>query len=239
MRLVIEREGGFDVIENSDDIKRIEPQNDGVRVTFMDSTDEFYPVADHAAACRLSAAIAVRCGVLVEPLAVQEEPEADGLEDAAADDAMGAAMAALVRKNTTSRRAVTASQWVTGEPPKDGRLYVVRDRGGVRIVAWCGVSGGWWAGESGLLVATEIREHMLAPISDAPAVSVDGASEWTQGEPPKDGRWYVVALHREGNGYGMPPSLAAWYGGRWLRCDAEPETAVAWHLPTPVPGVPS
>ena len=135
--------------------------------------------------------------------------------------------------------SVTASQWVTGEPPKDGRLYVVRDRGGVRIVAWCGVSGGWWAGESGLLVATEIREHMLAPISDAPAVSVDGASEWTQGEPPKDGRWYVVALHREGNGYGMPPSLAAWYGGRWVRCDAEPETAVAWHLPTPVPGVPS
>jgi len=176
MRLVIEREGGFDVIPESDHVKRIDVQNYGVKVSFLDDTggewSEVYPVADHAAACRLSAAIAVRCGVLVEPLAEQEEPEADGLEDAAADDAMGAVMAGLVRQNTTSRRVTTAGEWVAGEPPKDGR-------------------------------------------------------------------WYVVALHREGNGYGMPPSLAAWYGGRWVRCDAEPETAVAWHLPTPVPGVPS
>jgi hypothetical protein len=148
MRLVIEREGGFDVIEDSDTITRIDVQSFGVKVTFVDDTggewSEVYPVADHAAACRLSAAIAVRCGTLVEPLASSPESLSEG-----------------------------------------------------------------------------------------------ASSQWVAGEPPRDGRWYVVALHRGGSGYGMPPSLAAWYGGRWVRCDAEPETAVAWHLPTPVPGVPT
>jgi len=167
MRLVIEREGGFDVVEDSDAITKIDVQNYGVKVTFVDDTggewSEVYPVADHAAACRLSAAIAVRCGVLVEPLA--EQPG------------------------------------VVTEP-------VMFDGGEV--------------------------------ITPPPNPRWEGAkrSQWVAGEPPKDGRWYVVALHREGNGYGVPPSLAAWYGGRWVRCDAEPETAVAWHLPTPVPRVP-
>jgi hypothetical protein len=76
MRLVIEREGGFDVIEDSDAITKIDVQSYGVKVEFKkrageawDSWDEVYPVKDHAAACRLSAAIAVRCGVLVEALA--------------------------------------------------------------------------------------------------------------------------------------------------------------------------
>ena len=171
MRLVIEREGGYVVVESSE-IATIDICSDGVDILMRDKTMWSIERETLDKSIALADAIAARCGVLVEPLTVQEEPEADGLEDAAADDAMGAAMAGLARKNTTPWRAVTASQWVAGEPPKDGR-------------------------------------------------------------------WYVVALHREGNGYGMPPSLAAWYGGRWVRCDAEPETAVAWHLPTPVPGVPS
>ncbi len=167
MRLVIEREGGFDVIEDSDAITKIDVQNYGVKVSFLDDTggewSEVYPVADHAAACRLSAAIAVRCGVLVEALA--EQPGV-----------------------VTESVMFDGGEVIT--PPPNPR---------------------WEGGKR---------------------------SQWAQGEPPKDGRWYVVALHREGNGYGTPPSLAAWYGGRWLRCDAEPETAVAWYLPTAVPGVP-
>ena len=168
MRLVIEREGGFDVIPESDHVKRIDVQNYGVKVSFLDDTggewSEVYPVADHAAACRLSAAIAVRCGVLVEPLAEQEEPEADGLEDAAADDAMGAAMAALVRKNTTSRRVVTASQWVAGEPPKDGRWYVVARAGAFGCVAWDGMRFRDWYSET-VLVSGEVAHlpHPLPP----------------------------------------------------------------------------
>jgi hypothetical protein len=106
MRLVIEREGGFDIIEDSDAITKIDVMNFGVKVTFMAADggewSEVYPVADHAAACRLSAAIAVRCGTLVEELA--EQP--------------------------------TDSQWVAGEPPKDGRWYVCAELGNVLCVYW-------------------------------------------------------------------------------------------------------
>lgn len=143
MRLVIEREGGFDIIPESDHVKRIDVQSYGVKVTFVDDTggewEETYPVADHTAACQLAAAIAVRCGVLVEELAeppmTQERVDAlyreslsNGLEDAEDDDAMGAVMAGRIRK--------PASEWVDGLPPK-GREWWVVDFGGDPVcVRW-------------------------------------------------------------------------------------------------------
>lgn len=139
MRLVIEREGGFDIIEDSETITAIDVESASVVVTFgrvPDESTKHYYVGDHAAACRLSAAIAVKCGVLVEPLA--EQPEIDG------EEAMGAASAALVRKHT--RPWKPAIEWVNGEPPKDGRWYVVvhATSTSAHIVRWAGAS---WRGE--------------------------------------------------------------------------------------------
>jgi len=129
------------VVEDADAITEIDVMSNAVVLTIEVGGDKWttsLPVSSHAEACRVSAAIAVRCGVLVEPLAeseddkreremleglgelpprsgrvvveplaVQEELEADGLEDAADDDAMGAVMAGLVRKNTTPPRRWT------------------------------------------------------------------------------------------------------------------------------------
>jgi hypothetical protein len=124
MRLVIEREGGFDVIEDSDAITRIDVMNFGVKVTFMAADggewSEVYPVADHAAACRLSAAIAVRCGTLVEPLASSPESSSEG----------------------------ASSQWVAGEPPKGGLWYVVARCGAFGCVAWDGIRFRDWHSET-------------------------------------------------------------------------------------------
>jgi hypothetical protein len=103
MRLVIEREGGFDIVE-TDDLQEIAVLNTGVRLDYRDGSRLDIQREDHAASVALATAIAVRCGELVEPLAVQEELEADGLEDAADDDAMGAVMAGRKRKNSTPPR---------------------------------------------------------------------------------------------------------------------------------------
>ena len=109
MRLVIEREGGFTVVEDADAITEIDVQSYGVKLTLEAGGDKYtksIPVTDHAEACRVSAAIAARCGTLVEPLA--KGPE-----------------------------AVKASEWATGEPPKDGRWYVVRiDDDGPYLAKW-------------------------------------------------------------------------------------------------------
>jgi len=163
MRLVIEREGGYVVVESSE-IATIDICSDGVDILMRDKTMWSIERETLDKSIALADAIAARCGVLVEPLTEQEEPEADGLEDAAADDAMGAAMAALVRKNTTSRRVVTASQWVAGEPPKDGRWYVVARAGAFGCVAWDGMRFRDWYSET-VLVSGEVAHlpHPLPP----------------------------------------------------------------------------
>lgn len=153
MRLVIEREGGFDVIENSDDIKRIEPQNDGVRVTFTDDTDEFFPVESHAAACQLAAAIAVKCGELVEPLAKGPDE-------------------------------VKASEWVTGEPPRDGRWYVAVI-GFVPASLKCPKAVRWskaqWLDSDGVGWGDTLPlAHLLPPIPDVPVQLTQTGAGGTQ-----------------------------------------------------------
>lgn len=142
MRLVIEREGGFSIVEDADAITEIDVRSDAVVLTIEVGGDKWtkeLPVADHAEACRVSAAIAVKCGVLVEELAeppmTQERVDAlyreslsNGLEDAEDDDAMGAVMAGRIRK--------PASEWVDGLPPK-GREWWVVDFGGDPVcVRW-------------------------------------------------------------------------------------------------------
>ena len=75
MRLVIERDGGFTVIE-SDDVQDINVRSDGVDIVRRDGASVRLEREDHAASVALATAIAVRCGVLVEPLA--EQPEFNG-----------------------------------------------------------------------------------------------------------------------------------------------------------------
>ena len=72
MRLVIERDGGFTVVE-SDDVQDINVRSDGVDIVRRDGDSVRLEREGHAASVRLSAAIALKCGVLVEPLAVQPE----------------------------------------------------------------------------------------------------------------------------------------------------------------------
>lgn len=128
MRLVIEREGGFDIVESSEAVTRIEVASDAVEVWYMDSDGEEsvkrVQMSSHTEACRVSAAIAQKCGTLVEALA--KGAEADG------EAAMGAASAALVRER--SKPWKPASEWVEGEPPRDGRWYVARTGAGFNVI---------------------------------------------------------------------------------------------------------
>ena len=136
MRLVIERSGGFDIIESAD-VERIEVENHGVRIYMTDGTDTFAERAGHAESVATAAAIAAKCGALVEPLS--EGPEVDG------EEAMGAASAALVRER--SKPWKPANQWVEGEPPKDGRWYAyVEDGRFPACVRWCSDSWRDWHG---------------------------------------------------------------------------------------------
>lgn len=68
MRLIIERDGGFTVIE-SDDVQDINVRNDGVDIVRRDGDSIRLERDGHAASVALATAIAVKCGVLVEPLA--------------------------------------------------------------------------------------------------------------------------------------------------------------------------
>ncbi len=226
MRLVIKREGGFDVIENSDDIKRIEPQNDGVRVTFMDGTDEFYPVESHTAACRLSAAIAGRCGVLVEPLAEQpgvvtESVMFDGGE-------------VITPPPNPRWEGAKRSEWVAGHPPADGQWYVVKDAKG-KVSASCWHRGQWWDSDNHAQWPLLAVGHLPTPVKLLGPES-DG-SQWVAGEPPRDGRWYVsnyglycVRLVRWSNAKGgWEDSTMSLFGG----------SGPLAHVPTPIPDAPT
>lgn len=60
------------MVEDADAITEIDVLNYGVKLTLEvdgDKRTKTIPVTDHAEACRVSAAIAVKCGVLLEPLA--------------------------------------------------------------------------------------------------------------------------------------------------------------------------
>ena len=67
MRLVIERDGGFTVIE-SDDVQDVNVCSDGVDIVRRDGASVRLEREDHAASVALATAIALRCGVLVEAL---------------------------------------------------------------------------------------------------------------------------------------------------------------------------
>jgi hypothetical protein len=143
MRLVIEREGGFVVVE-SDDVTAVDVLSNGVEVSTREGKAVTLEREGHAASVALATAIAVRCGVLVEALAGQPS---DGLEDALDDDPIGVAMAGLVRKHSTPM-AVGAGAWVAGEPPKGGLWYVVARGGVFGCVAWDGKRFRDWCSET-------------------------------------------------------------------------------------------
>ena len=156
MRLVIEREGGFSIVEDADAITEIDVRSDAVVLTIEVGGDKWtkeIPVSSHAEACRVSAAIAQRCGVLVEPLS--EAPEVDG------EAAMGAASAALVRKN--SKPWKPASEWVEGEPPRDGRFWVTAVGAGVApgLSRW---DGKRWHDSAGATYLCELLAHLPVPV---------------------------------------------------------------------------
>ena len=156
MRLVIEREGGFTVVDDADAITEIDVLNAEVRLTIEVGGDKWtveLPVRDHAEACRVSAAVAVKCGELVEPLSEQSEVDVEA--------AMGAASAALIRKNTKPR-PVTLGEWVAGEPPRGGLWYVVTRAGAFGCVAWDGIRWRDWYSET-VLMGSDVA-HLPVPV---------------------------------------------------------------------------
>lgn len=98
---------------------------DDVVVEYAEGGVDVLKTADAAAAEALVDRIAAAVGEVVEPLS---EAPSNGMEDAEDDDAMGAVMAGRVRN--------PASEWVAGEPPKDGRMYVVTEGFGTLCVEW-------------------------------------------------------------------------------------------------------
>ena len=152
MRLVIEREGGFVVVE-SDDVVAVDVLSNRVEVSTRDGKALTCEREGHAASVALATAIAARCGVMVELLA--EQPEVDG------EDVMHDATAALVREHSTPWKPASEwvdvesprslGQWVAGEPPKGGLWYVVARSGAFGCVAWDGIRWMDWYSETVLV----------------------------------------------------------------------------------------
>lgn len=242
MKLVIEREGGFDIIESSEAVTRIEVKSDAVEVWYLDSDGEEsvrrVQMSSHAESAATAAAIAAKCGALVEALAkgpavVTETVMSDPSEVLVpprnpgwdGEAAMSAASAALVRKN--SKPWKSASEWVEGEPPRDGSTYVAREGGNSLCVRWDGKR--WMAGGLPVVFGSGVEHRALG---DGVAEGA-GVSQWVDGEPPRDGRWYVgmwanplmrVVRWDEGNQWWRGTS-----GGEWGL------PAPASHWPTPIP----
>ena len=156
MKLVIEREGGFTVVDDADAITEIDVRNDAVVLTLQGDVNKWtvdLPVSSHAEACRVSAAVAVKCGVLVEPLA--EGPEV------VTEAVMSDPNEVLVPPRNPRWDGRRASEWVDGEPPRDGRMYVVTEGFGTLCVEWR--DGKWRCGG---MVAELGRGvvHLPAPI---------------------------------------------------------------------------
>ena len=72
MRLVIERDGGFTVVE-SDDVVAVDVLSNRVEVSTRDGKALTCEREGHAASVALATAIAARCGELVEPLVESED----------------------------------------------------------------------------------------------------------------------------------------------------------------------
>mgnify|MGYP003636648118 FL=1 len=119
----------------------IDVTSDGVNIVRRDGDSIRLEREGHAASVALATAIALRCGVLVEPLAAQ--PEVDG------EDVMHDATAALVRERSTPMKS--ASEWVAGEPPRGGLWYVVARAGAFGCVAWDGIRYRDWYSETVLM----------------------------------------------------------------------------------------
>lgn len=151
MRLVIERDGGFTVIE-SDDVQDVNVGNDGVDIVRRAGDSVWLDREDHAQSVALATAIALRCGELVEPLA--EQPGVDS------DEVMHDATAALVRERSRPWKA--ASEWVAGEPPRGGLWYVVTRAGAFGCVAWDGNRFRDWFSET-VLMGGEVA-HLPTPL---------------------------------------------------------------------------
>jgi hypothetical protein len=188
MRLVIERDGGFTVIE-SDDVQDLNVRSDGVDIVRRDGASVRLEREDHAASVALATAIALRCGVMVEPLAEQSEVDSE--------EVMHDATAALVRERSKPWvsaaesvrehfRAVEAwagatsvppkpasesvsgepprslGQWVAGEPPKGVLWYVVARAGAFGCVAWDGLRfRDWYSGT--VLMGADVA-HLPTPL---------------------------------------------------------------------------
>lgn len=215
MKLVIEREGGFSIVEDADAITEIDVMNHAVKLTIEvggDTWTKELPVSSHAEACRVSAAIAVRCGELVELLS---EAPSNGVEDAEDDDAMGAVMAGRIRK--------APSEWVRGEPPRDGMTYVAREGVNSLCVRWDGER--WMTGGMPVAFGAGVVHLPTALTMEGMARPV---SEWVAGEPPKDGRWYVCDYGHEVLG------VARW-AGDWFNSDGDEVLTPVAHLATPIP----
>jgi hypothetical protein len=102
--------------------------------------------------------------VLVEPLAAgpDEVTASDGLDDAADDDVVGAAMGGLVRKNLKPWKPAKLGEWVAGEPPKGGLWYVVARAGAFGCVAWDGNRFRDWYSET-VVMGGEVA-HLPTPL---------------------------------------------------------------------------
>lgn len=135
MRLVIEREGGFDIIEDSDRVKAVDVGGSivSVRIGAMTVTEATrrFARASRAEALTLARAIAVKCGTLVEALAkgpevVTEVFMSDPSEVLVPPRNPRYEPGPIVR---VPKEVVAWPAWVEGEPPRDGRWYVVKRSG--------------------------------------------------------------------------------------------------------------
>lgn len=195
---------------------------DDVVVEYAEGGVDVLKMADAAAAEALVDRIAAAVGVMVEPLAkgpevVTETVMFDGSE----------VIEAPRNPNWSGRKA---SEWVPGEPPKDGEVYQVehtdpRRMGSRSYARW--VNRHWFRCDGGVLgEITAWFRVTCEPESVAPKP----ASEWVDGEPPKDGRWYVA--HR-----GSPEMPITVMGGMGTYHDANggERTGLVAYLPTPIP----
>lgn len=141
MKLVIERMGGFDIIDSAD-VERIEVESKGVQVCMTDGTDVFADRESHAESVATATAIAAKCGALVEPLAA-------------------------------GPKTVQASEWVEGEPPRDGRFWVTAVAAGVApgLSRW---DGKRWHDGDGATYECALLAHLPTPIPPFAGAGAEG-----------------------------------------------------------------
>ena len=145
MRLVIEREGGFVVVE-SDDVVAVDVLSNRVEVSTRDGKALTCEREGHAASVALATAIAARCGELVEPLVESEDDKRER--------ALFEGLGELVPRSL--------GQWVAGEPPRGGLWYVVTRAGAFGCVAWDGIRWRDWYSETVLM--GEGVAHLPTPV---------------------------------------------------------------------------